>query len=597
MVHEIRKKSLFQIIRQSSKEIGYKTLGAFAFMGVLLIVIGVTFILAQQRQTLSQNAAYDPATGIFTATFDGRPSFPEPFSDPNWDVQVHSRDQSTWYSLEPMSAQHGVDCSAPPAVHQMNGSYPDAVFNCKDHIMTSIQAGGYGEIVLTPNAMLDFSNQGTVSFDVSTERPSYRDWIDLWIIPYDENVTLPFDAGDVDLQGIPKTGIHIYNSNSQSAFIVSTIQNYVETEFFKSWEGTTFNEGITAGTNQAAVRQPFRLVVTPTHLRFERLSSSTGTNVVFYDGPMPNLGFTQGVVQFAQHDYNPLKDSSCTDIAPDGTCETSWHWDNVSISPAVPFTIIKAQQRFVDPNNSTVTFNSPAPANSMLRFSGIGIVQISFDGGNTWTTAQRQTSSALAGVGHGYSAGHQSSFWTPIPTGAQSVKFQFSGEDWYSTGPFIAQDFSIWSRTLLTGTNPTPTLIPTTSQPTNTPTPIPNVTATPVVPTPTNTPVPPTPTPIPPTPAPSTDATSPSITITYPTNGIVFQRNARISITANATDNIKVTKVEFYVNGVLTCTDTTSSYSCAWKIPGKPNAFYTLSAKAYDAAGNTAVSVVNVTAK
>ena len=45
------------------------------------------------------------------ATFDGAPATPTPVKDTaaysDLDVQVHSRDSSTWYALETQNAQHG----------------------------------------------------------------------------------------------------------------------------------------------------------------------------------------------------------------------------------------------------------------------------------------------------------------------------------------------------------------------------------------------------------------------------------------------------------------------------------------------------------
>ena len=57
MIHEIREKNLFQTIKQSAKEIGYKTVGAYAFMAVLFLVISVTFVLTQHQQDIRQHAA------------------------------------------------------------------------------------------------------------------------------------------------------------------------------------------------------------------------------------------------------------------------------------------------------------------------------------------------------------------------------------------------------------------------------------------------------------------------------------------------------------------------------------------------------------
>lgn len=110
-----------------------------------------------------------------------------------------------------------------------------------------------------------------------------------------------------------------------------------------------------------------------------------------------------------------------------------------------------------------------------------------------------------------------------------------------------------------------------------------------------------TPTPVPntPTPAPTSqpDPYPPTITITNPLNGAIVSRNTTVTITANASDNVGVTKVEFYVNNSLKCTDMTSPYSCAWRVPTKRGATYTINAVAYDAANNTASQRISVTAR
>src|SRR5437764_10328306 len=86
-----------------------------------------------------------------------------------------------------------------------------------------------------------------------------------------------------------------------------------------------------------------------------------------------------------------------------------------------------------------------------------------------------------------------------------------------------------------------------------------------------------------------------SVTITSPTNGSIVSHLSTVTITASVSDRVAATKVEFYVNGSLLCTDTTIPYTCAWSVPAKPNASYTLMAKAYDAAHDTATSSVTVT--
>jgi len=93
------------------------------------------------------------------------------------------------------------------------------------------------------------------------------------------------------------------------------------------------------------------------------------------------------------------------------------------------------------------------------------------------------------------------------------------------------------------------------------------------------------------------DITAPVVSITSPANAAQETVGSTVSIAATATDATGVTKVEFSVNNVLTCTDTSTPYSCAWKVPTGTNKSYTLVAKAYDAANNSQTATVTVTSK
>lgn len=156
-----------------------------------------------------------------------------------------------------------------------------------------------------------------------------------------------------------------------------------------------------------------------------------------------SLNFTQGVIQLGHHSYTPAKDCNVANSPMDAsTCgPTTWHWDNVQIAPSLPFTMNHSDTRMVSSSDETVTFDRPAAAGSHLRFSAVGRVELSFDGGRTWSRAQRQ-STVLTGDRH---EEHASSYWTPVPTGATSVNVRFSAEGWYE-GPYHARDFVMWSR-------------------------------------------------------------------------------------------------------------------------------------------------------
>jgi beta-lactamase superfamily II metal-dependent hydrolase len=93
---------------------------------------------------------------------------------------------------------------------------------------------------------------------------------------------------------------------------------------------------------------------------------------------------------------------------------------------------------------------------------------------------------------------------------------------------------------------------------------------------------------------PPPDTTAPTTSITAPTEGAAV--SATTTVTASASDNVGVTKVEFYLDGALTSTDTTSPYSWSWNTTTSTNASHTLMSKAYDAAANVGSStIVNVT--
>ena len=89
------------------------------------------------------------------------------------------------------------------------------------------------------------------------------------------------------------------------------------------------------------------------------------------------------------------------------------------------------------------------------------------------------------------------------------------------------------------------------------------------------------------------DTTAPTVSITAPSSGATV--SGTVSFTASASDNVGVSKVEFYVDGSLKSTDTSSPYSYSWDTTAASNASHTLMAKAYDAANNTGSDSESVT--
>jgi glucose/arabinose dehydrogenase len=90
------------------------------------------------------------------------------------------------------------------------------------------------------------------------------------------------------------------------------------------------------------------------------------------------------------------------------------------------------------------------------------------------------------------------------------------------------------------------------------------------------------------------DNIAPTVAITNPANGATVARKSNVTITATATDNVGVTRVEFLVNGALQCTDTAAPYNCVWRVPNPMNRTHQIQARAFDAAGNNATAAIQV---
>jgi len=82
------------------------------------------------------------------------------------------------------------------------------------------------------------------------------------------------------------------------------------------------------------------------------------------------------------------------------------------------------------------------------------------------------------------------------------------------------------------------------------------------------------------------DTTAPAAAITAPTSGATASGVASVSV--NATDDVGVTKVEFYVNGALKDSGTAGPFN--WDTRALANGTYNLTTKAHDAAGNIGAS-------
>lgn len=91
-------------------------------------------------------------------------------------------------------------------------------------------------------------------------------------------------------------------------------------------------------------------------------------------------------------------------------------------------------------------------------------------------------------------------------------------------------------------------------------------------------------------PLPAGDNITPLVNLTSPTINSSSAIGTTIPLAASAVDNIGITSVQFLDGTKVLGTDTTSPYTLDWKTTGSTAGAHTISAKAYDAAGNIAVS-------
>jgi len=97
----------------------------------------------------------------------------------------------------------------------------------------------------------------------------------------------------------------------------------------------------------------------------------------------------------------------------------------------------------------------------------------------------------------------------------------------------------------------------------------------------------------------TTDTATPQAVMTSPATG--SSQSGTVSITANAIDDVAISKVEFYANSTLISTDNNFPYSASWDTTTIPPGSYVVTAKAFDTSNNTftsqavTVTVIDIT--
>ena len=86
----------------------------------------------------------------------------------------------------------------------------------------------------------------------------------------------------------------------------------------------------------------------------------------------------------------------------------------------------------------------------------------------------------------------------------------------------------------------------------------------------------------------ATDTTPPSVAISSPAGGATV--TGTVTVAVNASDNVGVTRVDLRVNGITVASGNVAPYNFNWNTTGVTNGSTSLTAAAYDAAGNSRIS-------
>lgn len=348
---------------------------------------------------------------VFREEFNGSPSAPSSAMNrlDRWYAQpTLDEPEMSGFRPAPMQAEHGPNCSPAPDTHPSD-TFEGTIFLCRDHIMTAMNAGGgeAGVVGLKPNHMVDLTKgEAVIRFDISTLSPSGGDWWEIWITPWEDQLVAPEDHW-LHMAGPPKNGLyfvvrdlrdqktwaHTYFRNYKSA-IPGAVSDGSDTGV-SFWNFPDISQHVSQSSTR---RDTYEIRLTKNRVRTFVESSVDGTMKLVSDFEIPG-GFDgdAGVVQFMESSYGADQDGKFG-CEPYVTCRNTpsatWHWDNVEIFPARPYSIVAVDPYLVRYESAakSLAFRQPAPASSRLLFTGWARdnrFEISFDSGSTWRTVSR----------------------------------------------------------------------------------------------------------------------------------------------------------------------------------------------------------------
>jgi hypothetical protein len=246
---------------------------------------------------------------------------------------------STW---GPYPADHGEHCEPPVLQHAVhthhstNGSSPDQSFYiCNNHLMSSMGelgavdlSGGYSVSSFWPKQEFDFSQGGTLEFDVNINGPHPRSWFEILISPREQmRVAAAHEYFPID-ETYPKSRIVLDFMDNRRYIQVGTgaldpAGIIAESSEALNWQDRHPSD---PANQDRSIRRKMRIRLTTDHIHWS-IRQADGRFDTFSLRVPGGLPFSRGLVIFKTHAYTPAKDGNTHDY--------TFHWDNVRFSGPV----------------------------------------------------------------------------------------------------------------------------------------------------------------------------------------------------------------------------------------------------------------------
>lgn len=324
----------------------------------IIILFMLAYLLTMNQSTVQQTASaqtshvvYLPAisnifsTWAYQETFDGNPAAPSQSllpDDLDFSVTHRTHPAEHFRVFDNYPADHGNNCDGPNpntsplpqhltgTSHFSNSTNPDpSFFICKDHMMSSMgDVEAYSVTAFWPRQEFDFSQGGTLEFDVNINDNHHRSWFEVMITPRTE---LKVGAAHEDLpidETYPQDRIIFEFMNNKRYIQVGTgaidpLGKIVEQSEGAFWSVRYPND---PANFDRRIRRTMRITFEQGRLIWS-IQKADGTFDNFSVTVPGGLPFTRGLVVFKTHAYTPTKDGN-RDMY-------TFHWDNIRFSGPV----------------------------------------------------------------------------------------------------------------------------------------------------------------------------------------------------------------------------------------------------------------------